>query len=489
MYKIEKITFALLFCTFFLASTFGLFALPNLNKWYHGQGLQCEESRIIRTMIAKDQQGLFTRGGFVVDKYSSNECYKNKKDYLELQKKGWKYIENYLQEKTPYISAPGLDTMILYPFWRLAQTLAKNSENKFFIGLKAIQAAAAAKNAIVISLFCLWIARETSILSAIAVAGAMLMSSTYMIYALGHHTMLKPAMLLVPFIAIAFAMQSKWRVKIEKNNKKLLSITAIAIIATIAAVTIFAKILFGWGYDMLAPTMITATIPIFWYAVKEKWKSEKFITWFATCSCAIVLGFGSALAFHYWQAKNIGQNFIEHAQNRAHQRIGLINLKTNCQNINNKIVLQHYINKVAQRISGKAINKEKMLTGKKWQNLKNCSSRTETLLITLPSQILISIIILPIVLWARRKKYWKKYSQKEKSQEKQLEKAIVVSIVIAILAAVSQPLTLKEATATHSWWGPLAWEMMFQPLIFLLLAVTIMPSLKKYYAKIIAPSM
>ena len=467
---------------------FGLRALPNLNKWLQVRSFSCEESRIVRTMIAKDQKGLFVRGGFVTGAYSSKECYKTKNDYRELQKKGWGYIENYLQDKTPYLSAPGLNTLILYPFWRITQTLAKNSENKFYFGLQAIQAVAAAKNAIVITLLCLWIARETSIASAIAVALAMMLTSTNMIYIIGHHTMFNQDMLLVPFLAIAFAMQSRWRIKLQKNNKKWRANLAVAIIAAIATIAIFAKILFGWGYDMLAPTMITATIPIFWYAVKEKWQIKKFCLWFTTSSIAIVMGLLLAFAFHYWQAKNIGEDFIAHAQNRASQRIGLDENKTNCQNITNKVILLHYINKAAERISGKAINNEKMLVGEKWQTLKKCASRTETLLLTLPSQILLAIIIVPIIIWARRKKDWQKYSQKaysqkENTQAKQIEKAIVVAIGIAILAAVSQPLTLKQATATHSWWGPLAWELMFRPMLFLLLAFTLRPLAKKYYEK------
>ncbi len=486
MHKYRKVIFTLLFFTFFLASISASSIVANPEDWYRWEGFPCEESRIVRTMVLKDKQGLFARGGFVSDPYYLNECYRNEEDYRELQKKGWKYIKNYLQERPPYISSPGLDTIILYPFWRISQRLAKNSENRYLVGLKAMQAAAAAQTAIVITLLCLWIARETSIAAALGVAGALLLSSTNTIYALGHHAMLKPAMLLVPFLAIAFAMQSKWRVNMQKNSKKPRANTAMAIVAVIAATAICAKILFGWGYDMLAPTMITATIPIFWYAVKEKWLIKKFCLWFTASSLAILVGFVCAFALHYWQAKNIGKDFLAHAQHRVNQRVGLDKSQTDCRSITNKVVLQHYINKAAERILGKAIDKEKMLVGEEWQTLKICSSRLEILLIALPSQALMAIVVVPIIILARRKKYWREYSQKENPQAKRIEKAIVVAIVIAMLAAVSQPLTLKEATAIHSWWGPLAWEMMFRPLLFLLLAFTIMPSVKKYYAKFIA---
>ena len=84
MYKNEKITFAIIFITCFITSTFGLSTLPK-----HKLLDPCAESRVVRTMMAKDYNGIWARGGFT-DAWDSskNGCYRTKKAYQKLQKQG-----------------------------------------------------------------------------------------------------------------------------------------------------------------------------------------------------------------------------------------------------------------------------------------------------------------------------------------------------------------------------------------------------------------
>ena len=462
MYKIEKITFAILFTTCFLASMFGLFALPNYDKWFD----LCEESRVVRTMMAKDYNGIWARGGFIADAWNDSEdgCYQTKEAYQKLQEGGKQGLENYHKKHPPYISAPGLDTLLLYPFWRISQNIAKNSKDRIFIGLWTLRAVAAFSISIAICLFCLWILREVNLFAAILVGAATILSpiAPTLIYNIGRSVLYKPFFWLLPFLIVAFLMQSKWR---KKNNSKYAWKTLL-IIASSAAVAISAKILFGLGYDMLPTVMVATTIPIFWYAVKEKWKIKKFLVWQTTCSFAIVLGFIAAFALHYWQASAINADFITHAKHRFLIRTQGATLK-----------LGEDANKVKKIDCSKKYNKFEI----EWAA---CENPWRLLILSFSYQIPATILLMVIMINKRIRKDLRK--RLKNPQKRRLWLAILTAIAIAALAAASQPLILKQATKTHWWWKVGAWLMFFRPFLFLAIAFLIEPITARYSAKVTA---
>ena len=460
MYKLRKIALAIIFFTCFLASMFGLFALPNYHAWFD----PCEESKVVRTMMAKDYDGLWARGGFIASAWNQSEdgCYKTKEDYRELQKRGKTGLEKYHKTHPPYISAPGLDTLLVYPFWRLSQIIAENSKDRIYIGLWTMRAVAAISIAISISLLCLWITREVNLFSGLVVAAATILSpiAPTLIYNIGRSVLYKPFFWFLPFLVVAFLMQSNWR----KKNKAKYDWKTLAVIALSAAVAICAKILFGLGYDMLPTVMVATTIPIFWYAVKEKWQIKKFLLWNTVCSCAIVLGFLSAFALHHRQASAIGFDFLAHAKHRFILRT---------QGASHEFVAG--LKEMKKIDCSKKYNKFEI----EWAA---CENPWRLLLLSFAYQIPATILLILLLINKRIRIELK--ARLKNPQTRRIWLAILAAIAIAAIAAASQPLILKQATKTHWWWKVGAWLMFFRPFLFLAIAFLIEPIVARWSAKV-----
>ena len=282
---------------------------------------------------------------------------------------------------------------------------------------------------------------------------------------MGRSILYKPFFWFLPFLIVAFLMQSKWR---KKNESKYAGKT-LAIIASSAAAAIAAKILFGFGYDMLPTVMIATTIPIFWYAVKEKWKIKKFLLWQTTCSFAIVLGFIAAFALHYWQASAINADFITHAKHRF--------LFRTQGTASNSVESNQKINK---------IDCSKKYTRTPGEGLKwaACKSPGQVLMISFAYQIPATILLMVIMINKRIRKDLRK--RLKNPQKRRLWLAILTAIAIAALAAASQPLILKQATIIHPWWKIGPWLVFFRPFLFLAIAFLIEPIIARYSAKVTA---
>ncbi len=416
-------------------------------------------------MIAKEHNGLWARGGFIADAWDNSEagCYRTREEYQKLQERGWQGLENYHNQRPPYISAPGLETMLVYPFWRLSQTIAKNSKDRIYIGLWTLRAVAATSTAIAICLFCLWIAREVNLFAALLVGGATILSpiAPTLIYNMGGSILYKPFFWFLPFLIVAFLMQSSWR---KKNNSKYAWKT-LAIIAISAAGAMCAKILFGLGYDMLPTVMVATTIPIFWYAVREKWQIKKFLLWNTVCSFAIVLGFIAAFSLHYWQASAIGTDFIAHAKHRFLFRT---------QGATHGFV--DSVKKTAKIDCSQKYTKREAI---EWAA---CENPWRLLLLSFAYQIPATILLLVLLTNKRIRRDLR--ARLKNPQTRRIWLAILAAIAIAALAAASQPLVMKQATKIHWYWKIGAWLMFFRPFLFLAVAFLIEPIVARWSAKV-----
>ena len=450
----RRVALFLLFVGFFLTSLFGIFSVLPFTAWYQqGAGAVCDESRVVRTMLWKEHDGLWARGGFIADGWdvTPEGCYRTREDYQALQAKGWEGMRADFEERSVYISLPGWDTLLLYPFWRASQLLAADHKDRLYIGVWTLRTVSSLSTALALWLLCLWVMRETSLFSGLFTGLGMMVLPLMptLLYTMGRSPLYKPFFHFLPFLLVAFAMQSHWRKRISAG-------VALGIVATLAGFSIVAKMLFGLGYDMLPPVMVAATIPVFWYAVREGWSWRRFSLWFGVCSLAMLVGFVIAFAIHGLQMEAIGTDFFTYAKNRFLYRSLDFDEAGNalrCDDADIFRALPSYL-QVA------------------------CKSHLMVVFDSFRYQLPF-LVLCAFCCWRMSVRADLKACLKN-PRFLALFRATLVCLGIGAVAAISQSLVWKQATAIHNWLSISCWLLMFRPFALLTLALLLEPTLLRW---------
>ena len=409
-------------------------------------------------MLWKDHEGLWARGGFIADRWDPTPqgCYRTREDYQTLQAQGWEEMRGDFEGRGVYISLPGWGTLLLYPFWRASQRLFVEHKDRLYIGVLTLRAVSSLSTALALWLLCLWVARETSLFSGLFVGLGMMVLPLMpvLLYTMGSSPLYKPFFHFLPFLLVAFALQSRWR-------KRNASLFALPLVAGLACFGIVAKMLFGLGYDMLPPVMVAATIPVFWYAVREGWSLRQFSLWFGCCSLAILAGLSVGFVLHGLQVEAIGADFLAYAKHRFLYRSLGFDAAGNVLRCDDKDLLRTL----------------------PWHQQVACKNHLtvvfETFRYQLPFLLLCAFCFLPNFVRADLKARFKK------SHFLTLWRAVLVCVGIGAVAAISQSLVWKQATAIHIWLSVSCWLLMFRPFALLALALLLEPALLRWSAKVL----
>ena len=458
MFSVRRVVLLLLFVGFFLSSLLGIFSALPLAAWYQKEGV-CDESRVIRTMLWMDHEGLWARGGFTADGVdgSPEGCYRTYKDYRALQAKGWEEMKVYFETRPIYISHPGWDTLLLYPFWRASQLLTAEHKDRLTIGVWTLRTVSSLSTALALWLLCLWVVRETSLFSGLFTGlGMMLLPlMPILLYTMGRSPLYKPFFHFLPFLLVAFALQSGWR-------KRLPVMAALPWVAGLAGIGIVAKVLFGLGYDMLPPVMVSATIPVFWYAMRERWSLRQFSLWFGCCSLAILAGFALAFVIHGLQVEAWGADFLTYAKNRFLYRSHGFDVAGNALRCDDKDFIRALPSYFQSACKG------------------HLAVVFESFLYQIPFLLLCAFCV------GGRSARSDYKARLKNSRFLALWRAALVCVGIGAVAAVSQPLVWKQATSLHLWLSVSCWLLMFRPFALLTLSLLLEPALLRWSERVVA---
>ncbi len=454
----RRVVLFFLFVVLFLASLF-----DHIGYWYCddcGVRLPCDESRIIRTMLWKEHEGLWARGGFIADTYDTTPqgCYRTREDYQALQALSWQAkgeqgMRADFERRSVYISQPGWGPLLLYPFWRASQLLAADNKDRLYIGVWILRAVSALSTAFALWLLCLWIVRETSLFSGLLTGLGMIVlpQMSTLLYTMGNSPMYKPFFHFLPFLLVAFAMQSHWRKRISTG-------VALGVVATLAGFAVIAKILFGLGYDMLPPTMVAATIPLFWYGVREGWSLRRFSLWFGVCGFAMLAGFAVAFAIHGLQVEAIGRDFLAYAKRTFLYR-------------------SHGFD-----WGGKVLRCDDEIVASSGED--SCTSHVSVVFDTFRGQL--PFLVLCSLCFSLRSVRVDLRARLKNPRFLALWRATLVCLGIGAVAAISQPLVWKQATDIHYWLGIFCWLLMFRPFALLALSLLLEPAFLRGSSRIVA---
>ncbi len=476
MFDFRRSVLLLLFAGFFLTSLFGYAGYRfSYQEWSGGKTfyqfrIVCGEDRSVHTMLLKDQDGLWALGGFFAHPLpmtsflpkgtpvpsSRRSCHKTKEEYRRLQALGWARMSTTFKDKTPYISFPGWNGFWLYPSWRLSQVIFAQSPDRIYFGLWSMRVFSALTTALALWLLCLWIVRETSLFSGLFTGlGMMLLPiMTLLLYSMGNNPMHKPFFHFVPFLLVAFALQSRWR-------RRVSSMFALRIVAGLACFGVAAKILLGWGYDLLPTVMVTATVPLFWYAIREGWSLRQFSLWFCCCSLAILAGCVIAIVIHGLQVEAIDKDFLTYAKKRfLYRSIG--------------------IDKIGSMLR---CDDKNFLLEAPWKLLVSCKSHMTVVLDGFRYQFPFLVLCLSFFLFR-----FVRVDLRARLKDPHflaLFRATLVCVGIGAVAAISQTLIWKQATAIHIWLQVCAWLLMFRPFALLMLALLLEPAFLRGRARVV----
>ena len=410
-------------------------------------------------MLWKEHEGLWARGGFITDYWDPTPtgCYRTREDYQSLQAQGWEELKSDFEARPVYISQPGWGPLLLYPFWRASQRLFADHKDRLYIGVWTLRAITALSTALALWLLCLWLVRETNLFSGLFVSFGLLALPLMpvLLYTMGNSPLYKPFFLFLPFLLVAFALQSRWR-KVRPLMR------ALPWVAGLAGLGVATKVLFGLGYDMLPPVMVAATIPILWYALRERWSLRQFSLWFGCCSLAMLAGFAVAFAIHGMQVEAIGSDFLAYAKHRFLYRSHGFEDAGNalrCEDADAIRALPAYL-QIA------------------------CKSRLavvfDSLLYQLPFLVLCSLCcsFRSVRLDLRTRLRHPRFLS--------LWHATLGCVGIGAVAAISQPLVWKQATDIHYWLSISCWLLMFRPFALLALALLLEPALLRWSSRAVA---
>ncbi len=460
MFDFRRSVLLLLFVGFFLTSLIGIFSVLPFAAWYHKEST-CDEARIIRTMLWKEHEGLWARGGFIADGIGKNlkKCYRTREDYQALQALSWQArgeqgMKVDFEARPVYISQPGLGTLLLYPFWRASQLLAAGHKDRLYIGVWTLRTVSSLSTALALWLLCLWIVRETGLFSGLFTGLGMMLLPLMptLLYTMGRSPLYKPFFHFLPFLLVAFALQSHWRKRISTG-------VALGVVAALAGFAVIVKILFGLGYDMLPPTMVAATIPIFWYAVREGWSLRRFSLWFGVCGFAMLAGFAVAFAIHGLQVEAIGRDFLTFAKHRFLFRASSFD---------------EYGNALAcdYAYSFRALPSHLQIA---------CKSHLMVVFDSFVYQL--PFLMLCAFCCGGKSVRSDLRARLQNPHFLALFRATLVCLGIGAVAAISQPLVWKQATALHDWLSISCWLLMFRPFALLMLALLLEPTLLRWSEK------
>ena len=453
----RRVVWLLLFVGFFLTSLLGIFSVFPFATWYH-EGMSCDESRIVRTMLWKEHEGLWARGGFIADFWdpTAKGCYRTREDYQSLQAKEWEELKSDFKARTVYTSSPGWSTLLLYPFWRASQLLAVDHKDRLYIGVWILRAVSSLSTALALSLLCLWITRETSVFSGLFTGlGLMVLPiMPHLLYTMGRSPLYKPFFFFLPFLLVAFALQSRWRKRCPLQRR-------LPWVAGLAGIGVAGKVFFGLGYDMLPPVMVSATIPVFWYALRERWSLRQFSLWFGFCSLAALVGFAIAFVIHGLQVEAIGGDFLAHAKDRFLYRS----------------------RGFTETDSAFDCDGDNATNNATWIVSMACQSRLAVVFDTFRHQL--PFLVLCAFCCGRRSVRVDLKARLHDARFASLWRATLVCVGIGAVAAISQPLVWKQATASHGWFGVSCWLLMFRPFALLALALLLEPSLLRWNVSVL----
>ncbi len=408
------------------------------------ESLFCDDSRVVRAMLWKEHEGLWIRGGFIDSWDPTPEgCYRTREDYQALQALSWNEMRADFGNRRIYISQPNWGPLLLYPFWRASQLLAADHKDRLYIGVVTMHAITSLSTALALWLLCLWVMRETSVFSGLFVGLGMtlLPQMPLLLHTMGNSLLYKPFFHFLPFLLVAFALQSRWR-------KRSSTIVALGVVAALAFFSVIAKILFGLGYDMLLTVMIAATIPVFWYAVREGWSWRQFFLWFGVCGFAIIAGFAVAFVIHGLQTEAIGRDFFAHIEHR--------------------FLIRSY--GFDPRSNTLSCEKLPLTIGEQIACKNRLTVVLESFFQQIPFLLFFAFCFLPVLVRADLKAHLKNPSFLA------LWRATLVCLGIGAVAAISQPLVWKQATDEHYWLSIFCWLLMFRPFALLALALLLEPT-------------
>ena len=263
------------------------------NSWFN-HFADGTEVAIIGRLAKSRQNGIFSTGGLVGREIKLPEGKQLFNYQYEI------YYNNIpIQHYRPYKSNPAMQG-IIFSILDRCLSLTAQTNVKLFRLLTAILSAS------ILSVFLLWVLDVFGLFSALATL-LMIMLSPWLTVS-GGHLFWMFGIIYVPFLVPLVLLHREY-----KGGKLSLPVWIVT-----SALAMLVKCLFT-GYEFISTTMVMMTIPLFFYALWQKWKPRLFIQRFLSASFARILGILACaviLSLQIAQVDGSIQKGLEHIQQR-----------------------------------------------------------------------------------------------------------------------------------------------------------------------------
>ena len=249
---------------------------------------------VVGRLGLSEQRGLFSEGGLIGWDEDVPEGVRARNYQSQI------YFEDVpIRRYVPYASGHGFPALVFGLIDRLSP-LEDRTNHRLFLWLSA------SFSAVVLSLFLAWTANTFGLFLATFCLLCISMSP-WIVVSAGHLYWISGS-LFIPFV-VGLRLHQR-----EKEGSRISS----AIFLGVTALGVFVKCLFN-GYELITSVLVLSVIPVFFYAVLDRWQLGHLVSRFLLVSCAslggVLLSLG-LLIFQIDQAESMQVRGIDHIQQR-----------------------------------------------------------------------------------------------------------------------------------------------------------------------------
>jgi hypothetical protein len=252
------------------------------------------ESFIVARLAKSKQDGILSEGGLI----GNEVIIPTDKEALSYQYEVY-YNNIPIQQYRTYKSTPAIQGILFSTLDRCLGLPARTN-------VKLFRLIAAGFSASILAIFLLWVLDIFGLFPTL-MSLLMIMLSPWLTVSGGHlHWIF--GMIFLPFLIPLLLLHREY-----KGGKFYLPLWIIGI-----AFGVLLKCLFN-GYELITTALVEVTIPVFFYALWQRWKPRLFIKRFIAASCAGILGVlvsAAILSVQIAHSEGSMQNGMEHLQKR-----------------------------------------------------------------------------------------------------------------------------------------------------------------------------
>ena len=395
------------------------------------------ERYVFSRLVYNLENGTSAHGGFML-RYEAVDALSesvDRNDYAVFKKT---LTETDNPEISPYYSHASVQDDLVFPLWRGLQHIkarvldSAREGSRWHQRLQTLdlyyynlisQTLVALVNAFVVSLFVLWVARRFSPKHGWVVLGLLLVLASPMTF-FGRSLWWMMWSWFLPFLVTLWGLQA------ARGNVP--SVMKALFLSGLLAGTMFLKA--AMGYEFVSTIMVSAMVPIVFYAVSEQWSLRQWFLVSAVLGFGCLVGFLSAIGYHWSLLESAGLDPQSMLQSRFEMRAH------GGETLGNNDVIN---DSTRQSFWGVLIG-----------------YLIETKELSIPQIILMA----PFFLWLK----------KHAKTMNQVDKALVLSIGVSFLGAVSMLLILKGHAYIHGY-DIAIWMLPLNLLLFTFYALRMLP--------------